>query len=130
MKFSTTKTIVLEEFPKEQRAWLPKLLNPLNQFLEQVYKSLVNGLTLRDNMKSQISEIKIGVAQIYPIKLAWNVNEKPTSCSLGYLAEDISSFALLPVHSFQWIFNQGQIEIYLIGLDPNKAYKATIKTLV
>ena len=126
MKFSTTKTIVLEEFPQEQRAWLPKLINPLNQFLEQVYKSLVNGLTLRDNMKSKVSEIKIGVQQSYPIKLAWTLNEKPTSCVLGALAEDVSAFSALPLHSFQWVYNQGQLELYLVGLDANKAYKATI----
>lgn len=130
MKFSTTKTIVLEEFPAEVRSWLTKLINPLNQFLEQVYKTLVNGITLRDNMKSQVSDIKIGVQQAYPIKLAWNLNEKPTACLLGAMAEDVSAFSPLPLHSFQWVFNQGQIEIYFTGLDTNKAYKATIVTLV
>ena len=130
MKFSTTKTIVIEEFPDETRSWLVKLINPLNQFLEQVYKTLVNGITLRDNMKGQVDEIKIGVSQIYPIKLSWKVNEKPTSCQLGYLAQDTSAFVLLPTYSFQWNYNQGLLEIYFSGLDPTKAYKGRIITQV
>lgn len=130
MKFATTKTIVLEEFPSEVRGWLTKLVRPLNQFLEQVYKTLVNGITLRDNLKGQVDEISIGEQQVYPIKLAWKQNEKPTAVLLGKLAENASAFSLLPAHSFQWNYNQGQLEIYFIGLDANTAYKATIVSLV
>lgn len=127
MKFSTTKTIVLEEFPAEVRKWLTKLVTPLNQFLEQTYKTLVNGITLRDNMKCQVEDVvKIGVQQVYPIKLSWKLNEKPTEVRLGKLAVDSPAFVLLPIHSMQWNYNQGQIELYFIGLDTNTAYKATI----
>lgn len=130
MKFSTTKTIVLEEFPDDVKPWLTKLINPLNQFLEQTYKTLVNGITIRDNVKSQVDEIKIVANQVYPIKVSWKVNEKPTACYLGALQQDTSSFTLLPVHSFQWVYNQGQLEIYFNGLDTTKAYTGRIITMV
>lgn len=130
MKFSTTKTIVLEDFPNEVRKWIPKLINPLNQFLEQTYKTLVNGITLRDNLKGQVDEIKIGVTQTYPVKIAWKLNEKPTACFVGALREDVTYYTTLPTHSFQWIYNQGQLELHFVGLDANKAYKGTIITLV
>lgn len=47
------KTIRQEEFPDEQRAWIGKLLQPLNLFLTITANSLNQSLTFGDNIQGQ-----------------------------------------------------------------------------
>jgi hypothetical protein len=125
-KISTTKKIAIEEFPKEVRGWIGKLINPINKFMEQSYFAISKGLTLRDNVKSQVFNIDIVVSQTYPIKVSWTLNERPTAVSIGYMKE-LPNGGTIPVHTMQWEYNSdGKIEITFNGLESSKAYKATI----
>ncbi len=129
MKLNVTKKIGVEEFPSDVRSWMGKLVNPLNKFFEQAYLALTNGLTIGDNLKGQKFNLDIAANQPYPIKVKWNLNERPTALLLGYIAEDPSG-GVIPAHSMQWSIDSGSISVTFSGLDSNTKYKATIIGLV
>jgi len=117
-KINSTKRIILEEFPSEVRSWLKKLVEPLNKFLEQVYYALVNGITIKDNLKAQVNNITIEAAQTYPVKYSWSLNERPTAVMPANIV-DTTGAAVSP-YSFSWVYNNGQVELTLSGLASNK----------
>lgn len=126
MKISSIKKIVLEEFPSEVRGWLVRLISPLNQFLEQTYQILTNGITLRDNMKQQTIDLDVAAGQVYPIKVAYRLNERPTSVTIGHIVENNAAPGVIPVHSMQWTYVNGTLEVSFSGLSALKAYKTTL----
>jgi hypothetical protein len=123
-KISSTKKITIEEFPSEVRGWLRKLVDPLNRFLEQVYYALVNGLTIRDNLKAQCKPLTVAVGQTYPIKQSWGLNERPTAVLVAQIAE--SAGGSVPAYSMVWVYDSGTLEITFVGLDPTKKYNVSI----
>ena len=117
-KINSTKKIITEDFPAEVRPWLTKLIDPLNRFIEQAYYALVNGLTLKENIKSQTNAIVLDASQSYPVKLSWNLNERPTLVLVASI-QDTTGATVQP-YGLSWIFNNGQVEITLSGLAANK----------
>jgi hypothetical protein len=129
MKITSNKRFSLSDFAKEQQAWIAQLTGPLNQFIEQVTQSLTQGLTLRDNMKSQTWEIKIAAGQTYPIKQSYTLNEKPTTVIIGNVVE--STGAILTAAPFcQWVWQGNRLDLSIIGLNPAKSYTITITAQV
>lgn len=127
-KINSTKKIILEEFPAEVQGWLKKLIEPLNRFLEQVYFALVNGLTLADNLKSQTNGVVIAVGQVYPIKIAWNKNERPTMVVVAQITESTGG-AVVP-YALSWIFDNGTVKLTFNGLNTAKKYNVKITGIV
>lgn len=126
-RINSSKKLVLEDYPKDT-SWA-KLISTLNPFLENVYYSLVNGITLRDNIKSQISEIKIKENN-FPVKIKWTLNERPTVVMIGHIQEDSASPGTIPVHSLQWSFRDGEVQVTVSGLDAAKDYNLRIIGIV
>lgn len=50
------KRLVREDF-KDQKDWIDKLIQPINQFFESVTTGLSKGLTLSDNVDAQIQTV-------------------------------------------------------------------------
>lgn len=123
-KISSTKKLVLEDYPKEVRPWLGKMVDVLNRFLEQVYFALVQGLTVRDNLKAQANALTIASTQSYPVKIAWNLNERPTAVFVASIAD--STGAAVQPYAMEWIYNNGQVEVTFTGL---AAHEHKITTL-
>jgi hypothetical protein len=130
MKISSNKRFVTEEFPEAIRSWIGKLISPLNSFIEQVYQTLSKNMTLADNLKAQLYQVSITANQTYPVKQAYNLNERPTVVAIGQIHENPTETSPLPVHCMTWVYSNGTLELTFIGLDAAKAYKATIYTLV
>lgn len=124
-KISTTKKIAVELMPEEHKPWIGKIIDPVNRFFEQTYYALSQGSTIADNFKAEKFELKISATQTYPMKVTWKLNEKPTSVILGHIQEDNGAPGTIPVHSMQWTYGNGSIEITFNGLEA-KAYRATI----
>lgn len=122
-KISSTKKLILEDFPSEVRPWLKKLIDPLNRFLEQAYFALVQGLTLTDNIKAQVNTLTVYANQTYPIEYAWKLNERPSVVLVGNISE--STGASVPAFSLSWTYDNGQVKVTLNGL--TAASKYTIK---
>jgi hypothetical protein len=58
-KLPPIKRLIVEEFDKEYRSLLQKLLYPVNQFFESVSNSLNNSLTFSENFAAQELDIEI-----------------------------------------------------------------------
>lgn len=127
-KISSTKKIIIEEFPNDVRGWLKKLIEPLNRFLEQAYYALVNGLTIRDNLKAQVKSVTVLASQTYPLKTAWGLNERPTAVLVAQITE--STGGAVPVYSLSWLYDNGTIELTFVGLNSAKRYNVLILGMV
>ena len=124
-RISANKRFTTEEFDAEQRGWIGRLIQPLNVFIEQVLQAVNQGLTIRDNFKSQTYTVSIQPNQLYPIKQAYSLNEKPTEVRLGQLRESTGAVpAAAPYVHWQYI--GGNVEITMVGLDSSKSYSLTI----
>lgn len=125
-KISATRKLILEEFTA-QRPWIDRLIPTINLFFEQVYFALVGGITLRDNIKAQVNELKIrNPANPYTVTYQWNKNEVPTEVRVGQIVEDNANPGTIPAYSFQWLYRNGQIELVIGGLDTTKEYKLRV----
>jgi hypothetical protein len=124
MKINSVKRFILEDFNSEVRPWLGKLLQPLNTFMEQTLSALSNGLTITSNFKAKKYEVTVAAAQSYPMKLAYNLNERPTEVRIAYLVEDSGSPSTpTNPYSVYWQYTDGGLQVTFIGLDPAKRYK-------
>ena len=123
-KISATKKLVIEDYPTEVKKWIPRMIDPLNRFLEQVYGALVRGLTFRDNLKAQVIEVEIGEG-VTETAVRYSLNERPTALVLGKLRtqNDESPTAAF---SMSWQIYDDQIRITWLGLDANTKYRATL----
>lgn len=127
MKISAIKRLVLQDFPQEVQKWMIKLIQPLNQLTEQVISALQNGLTIGDNMKCKKYDLSIAANQSYPIKLAYNLNQRPVSVHVAYCMEDSGSpTAPTAAYSVWWKYDSDGLQITMIGLDAAKRYNVTI----
>lgn len=109
MKLSTIKRVLTESFPSDVQKWIGSLVSPLNNFLDQVTRALTNELTLADNLKAQSWVVTLEAAQTYPIKLAYNLNQKPSVLIVGRIASQDSS--AIPAHSFTWTWYGDRVEV-------------------
>lgn len=128
MKLSTIKKIIIEDFPSEQRKWLPKLTVPLNNFLEQGYKALAKGLTISDNLRAETTRLRI-LAGETTRKIRWTQVEKPTVCFLGGITYN-NGVAPDTVIVMYWTYAEGQITLTFKGLDAAEIYDVVIFAMV
>ena len=124
-KFSTIRRLVVEDYPKEVRPWLNKMIYILNPFLEQTYSALVNGLTYRDNAKAQVIPLTIFTGETDKL-LKWDLNEKPTSVILGQITKKDGTHPTNQI-TMTWLYTQtNQLDIKFNGLDAAVEYRVTI----
>jgi hypothetical protein len=123
-KITSTKQLVEDDFPKE-KGW-SSLITTLNPFVTQAYYALVNGLTLRDNFKSQIYKFTLNKNTPLTQSFKWALNENPTSVHVAQIYNLLTG-AAVPLYSFSWQMNQsGQVVMVFNGLLATDAYSITI----
>ena len=127
-KISSSKKLILEDLPAEQRSWMKKVIEPLNRFLEQTYFALVNGLTIRDNLKAQISDSTVEINQVYPVKIAWTLNERPSAVLVALIQDNLGS--AIPAYSMTWTLDSGVLKLTFNGLTATNKYNLKILGLV
>lgn len=130
MKLSSARRILLEELPAEVRKWFTTIIDIVNPFLEQTYRILTQGITIGDNLKSQKITIDVQVSQVYPVRVAYTLNERPYAVLVAQIYEATSSTAVVQNHSFNWYYENGTLLLYFSGLDTAKAYKANLFTMI
>ena len=124
-KFSTIRRLVVEDYPKEVRPWLNKMIYILNPFLEQVYTALVNGLTYRDNAKAKIIPLNIYLAETDKL-IKWDLNERPTAVFIGKIEVTDGTHPTNQI-TMTWLYTQAdQLDIKFNGLDAAKEYRVTL----
>lgn len=129
MKLSSVRKIVLEDYPDTSRDVVQRLAQTLNPFLDQISTAMGSQLTLSDNLKGKVYQnVKLGEG-VYTKILAWDVNEKPLSVTIGNLALQ-GGAAPAAAFSLSWILNSKGLNLTFLGLDPAAAHVATIIALV
>jgi hypothetical protein len=118
MKLSVIKRILVESFPSDVQKWVPAIVQPLNSFMDQVAKALSSGLTVRDNLKTQVYTITLSASQTYPLTVSYDLNEKPLELRVARIASQDGS--ALPVHSFTWTWKGNQLDMTFNGLSAVK----------
>ena len=129
-KISSSKRIILEDLPSEQRSWFAKVTNTLNPYMEQCYQILTRGITIGDNLKAQKISATVEVSQTYPISIKYNLNEAPYALHVASIKEAVSSSQVVQNYSMNWYYENGNIKIYFAGLDAAKSYNVNLYTLV
>jgi hypothetical protein len=115
--------LVTEDFP-EQKKWLGKLLQPLNQFMESIYSTLNKNITIADNLAADIRTIELDGT--FPVNLSWSLTAKPIAVVVGDCYKSSgASMTLTSAVQVQWQFNQsGQLQIDAIaGVTPSASTK-------
>jgi len=121
-KINSIKRFFTEDFPSDVRPWISeKLLVPLNQFIDQTIGAVSGGLTYADNLKCKKYDIVIASSQVYPIKLQWGLNERPSAVYIAQFVPQDNSTPSATV-SVYWLYDASQISVTLIGLDTSKKY--------
>jgi hypothetical protein len=126
------KRIIRDLFPADL-TWMPRLLSPLNKFMEDVTSGFNKRLTIADNFDGEIKSVVFNGT--YPVNLAWN---RPSKATIGLIGKiemvDGSDITLSQAIVLNWQYNQsGQIQINdVIGLDDtvSKQYRLTLVFLV
>lgn len=115
--------LVTEDFA-DQKKWIGKLLSPINQFMESVYQSLNQGLTLQENMAAAVLETQLEGQ--FPAKIAWTLKSKPVAVLVGQV-ELVSgaTVSLTDAIGIRWSYNgQGVLQIdQIVGITPSTTAK-------
>jgi hypothetical protein len=116
----------LEDFP-DQKKWLGKLLSPINQFMESVYQSLNQGLTVKENMAGTLLEVILEGSM--PAKAAWSLKSKPVAVLLGQVERtDGTTITLSSAIGIRWSYNgEGTLQIdQITGITPSSSAKVRV----
>jgi hypothetical protein len=132
MKISSFKKIVPEDFTSETRELVRKLASLLNPYLEDLYKTTANSITIGENLKNKKVRISLVEGEATGV-FSWTLNEKPTCCLVGQITTDNNLIS--QAYSLSWILTYTaekgyQVSWQLFGLDAAKKHELTISALV
>lgn len=129
-KFGAVKKIDINDMPSEQRSWIGKLLEPLNQFMTQTSTALTNGLVIADNNRTVKITTTIAANQVYP--MTYNLKalkEKPSMVLIGAL-RTTDGTSITDAFSVTWSYNDGILSYTLLGLNASSKYEITLIALL
>jgi len=121
--------LTLEDF-KEQREWIGPLFSILNGFTGDLVAALNNGLTVEDNLRQEIKEIKFkNSSSDYPVKFKAKFNLNPKGMYPIYFYNNTLSAYSTQTPWVEWSYSDGLISISNVsGLTADSQY--TIRLLV
>jgi hypothetical protein len=106
-----TTTLRVEDFPSDQRTWLPRLLTPLNLFLTSTYNILNAGVNFGSNIPCQDQSLSFtygGSSQVF----AWNQTGIPAIVWVGQCKESATTIALTCAWSYDASNKRITIDFY------------------
>lgn len=121
------KRFLAEDYPTESN-WIGTLLYPLNLLLTTIYSNLNNGLTIAQNLQSQINSATItGAAPTTSFK--WNYSQivSPVGVSLVYIAQTNAPVStIMSATTVAWSYAAGIVTINNVtGLTRGNVYTCT-----
>lgn len=137
-KLPTQKRILREDM-KDAPSWIENLLNPLNSFMDSVYRALNRSLTFQDNVSSEIRQLDVLTLPTYstaipktdgfiPLQFVHSLRSKPFGLLVAQLVEQGQDYVIItePV-SIDWYEINGTVFInYITGLKDSTNYKLTV----
>lgn len=123
MKLPSIKKILSESFADLE--WAPRLLEPLNAFIESIVQGLNNQLTISENMDGVVKTLLVDGT--YPQKFVWSRTGKPTVAFIGGLSPVGSATTPADAVSLYWDYDgQGGFRVLdipgLAATTTNKYY--------
>ncbi len=112
--------------------WMPRLLGPVNLFMQSVVAAFNKQLTIEDNFAGKVMSAVLDGTM--PMKLAWPLGAHPMLVVVGQVARvDGVSFTAADTVGIQWSFNQAsQLQIDSVtGITPSASirYRLTLLCL-
>jgi hypothetical protein len=128
MKINSFKKIVPEDFPSESRDLVRKIATLLNPYLDDLYKTTANNVTISDNLKNKKVKVSLIAGESTGL-FSWTLNEKPTCCLIGQITTE--NELILQDYSFTWILTYTaekgyQVSWKIFGLEAGKKHEVTI----
>lgn len=107
-------TFRTEDYPAEERKWIPRLLTPLNLFVTNVTQLLNGRLTFVNNIPAQDIAFDFTYAGT-PQQLAWSIPLQPKILWIGQAYQGTTAIAV----AFTWSFNASTsiVSINFLNLD-------------
>lgn len=116
---------VLQEAP----AWIDRLIQPLNVFMENIYYALNHGLTLSENMSGTFKQFQI-LAGASPTDntYAFPVSQNPIGLNLMKVQNSDGSYTAFSNAVFiSWNYINGKVSINAVtGLTNGTKYNFTV----
>lgn len=89
-----------EDFGKEQRKWIGKLLQPLNSFMQSVVSSLDRNLSVNQNMQGQIKAVPFKGGGTVSFK--YEPNQRPAVLLVGRVIDSTGATVSTGVTATDW----------------------------
>lgn len=127
-KIPQTKRLVVEDFEGQQE-WIGKLIDPVNQFMQESVALVNNSLTFSENFNgAMLTVVWTGSAK----SLAWRLKARPVAAWIGSIRTHPSNAVPTGLSAFNlvWDFTQaGEFQVVSVpGLSASASnpYKLTI----
>lgn len=89
-----------EDFGKDQRKWIGKLLQPLNSFMSNVVSALDRNISVNQNMQGQIKAISVTGGSI--TKFKYEPSQRPAVVIVGKVLDPSGASVGSPVTCVDW----------------------------
>jgi hypothetical protein len=125
----TVRRLVVEDFQQEKK-WIGKLFDPVNNFMESVLSAFNRNLTLKENLAADIVSVTLSSVPTAttPAPVAWALRRAPVAIFVGQVARaDGAAFTLSAAVGVQWEFGTKGLQITnLVGLTPTNSAQYTL----
>lgn len=131
-KLPNIRRLIVEDYPQTVRSWIgPKLLQPLNSFMESIYAALNRGLTLNENFAAEVRSVDLDGT--FPLRLAWTLPQRPRAVLVGNcVRKDGVVESLTDAVGIRWSFNQqGQLQVdQVVGVTPSASDRYVLELVI
>lgn len=117
----TIRRFLTEDFP-EQAAWIGGLFYPLNLLVNTIYSALNNGITLQQNMMTQLKTISVSGSSpsvSFPYQFS---PSSPVGVSVINVVQTSSGTVPVTAVSCTWSFSSGTVTVNVQGLSASATY--------
>jgi hypothetical protein len=126
VKLTNVRRLLAEDFPDQK--WIGKLLQPLNQFIENVTQALTKNLTVADNLDQQISEVTFTGNASVQFKAA--LRTRPRGVVVSDVQTVTGTAPTAAVQPASWSYNSADQTITISswhgGLHSSSKYRVTL----
>ena len=125
---------ILRQDVSDAPDWIVKVIEPFNQFFQDIYIGLAKDITFSENIASRIAEVSFKTLSTYPtfnpITLPHLLRSVPEGVMIMKITEDAINYTpITSAVSLDWQAASQNVRInHIAGLGASKAY--TIKVLI
>lgn len=131
MQAPILKRLLIEDFPNAP-VWFNKLLQVLNQFMEQTVRVLSKNVSFGDNIQARSFSTTFQTPAGYAagdfdtLSFSWAGTALPVACLITKITKDDGTPFLGTVGTPEWTFNSNIQVTYVPGLAAGVRYNITL----